>query len=172
MWESITSLFDGFGVIAMIIFAVGIVFCIVEIFIPGFGVFGITGTIFIAAGIVVRYLLDFNLEHLIFMILFVIVFVFLTAMIMIFAAKYGLLRNSPIIVANTSISTDYSNDNKEYVKMLGKIVFCETNFSPAGRFALNGDVFDATSYGEYYEKGTKVKIVEVNGETIYVRKEN
>lgn len=55
MWESIGTLFDGLGVIPMIIFAVGIIFCIIEIFVPGFGVFGILGIVFIVVGIAVRF---------------------------------------------------------------------------------------------------------------------
>lgn len=170
MWESIATLFEGFGAIAMIIFAVGIIFCIVEIFVPGFGVFGITGTIFIAVGIVMRYLMSYNIEQLIFMILFVITVVFLAAMIMLYSAKHGMLYHSPFIEEKTSISTTYAQDNKDFVKLLGKVSFTETNFTPAGKFVLEGDTYEARSYGEYIEKGSKIQIVEVAGDTIFIKK--
>lgn len=170
MWESIATLFEGFGAIAMIIFAVGIIFCIVEIFIPGFGVFGITGTVLIAGGIVMRYLLSYDIEQLIFMVLFVITIVFLAAIIMLYSAKHGMLYYSPFIEEKTSISTTYSQDNKDFVKLLGKVAFCESNFTPAGKFVLEGDTYEARSYGEYIEKGTKIQVVEVSGNTIYIKK--
>lgn len=170
MWESIATLFDGIGVIAMIIFAVGIIFCIVEIFVPGFGVFGILGTILIAAGIIFRYLLDFDMQHLIFMIMFVVTVVFGAALIMVYSAKNGLLGHSPFVENKTSISTSYSKDNKEFIKLLGKTTFAETKFTPAGKFVFEGETYEARSYGEYIEKGTKVQVVEVAGDTIYIKK--
>ncbi len=172
MWESIASLFDGFGLIAMIIFAIGVIFCVVEIFIPGFGIFGIMGTILIAAGIIMRYLLDFDIQHLIFMIMFVVSVVFLAALVMVYSAKHGLLGKSPIIENKTSISTNYASDNKAYLKLLGKTAFAETKFSPAGKFVLEGETYEARTYGEYIEKGTKLLIVEVSGDTIYIKKQN
>lgn len=168
--ESLFSLFDNLGIIAMIIFAIGIIFCIVEIFIPGFGVFGITGTILIAGGIIFRYLLDKNIEHLIIMIMFVITVVFIAAIIMLYSAKHGLLGHSPIIESKTSISVNYSNDNKDFLKLLGKITFADTKFTPVGKFTLDGLTYEARTYGEYIEKGTKVQVVEVSGDTIYIKK--
>ncbi len=170
MWQSITTLFDGMGVIPMIIFAVGIIFCIIEIFVPGFGIFGITGTVFITIGVVVRYVLDFDIQHLIIMIMFVIAVVFLAVSIMVYSAKNGLLGKSALIENRTAIPLDYSKDDKEYVKMLGKVSFTETDFTPYGKFSLNNEDFVATTYGDYLPKGTKIQIVEIDGKTIYVKK--
>lgn len=172
MWDLIASLFDGYGVIAMIVFAVGILFCLVEIFLPGFGIFGIVGGIFTVAGIVIRYLLDYDLQHLIFMIIFVISVIIIAALIMIYSAKHGLLGKAPFIENKTSISVNYNSDNKEFIKLLGKITFAESKFTPAGRFVYEGITYDARTYGEYLEKGTKIQVVEVIGDTIYVKKVN
>lgn len=170
MWESIGTLFDGLGVIPMIIFAVGIIFCIIEIFVPGFGVFGILGIVFIVVGIAVRFLLDYDIQHLIIMIMFVLTIIFLAILIIIYSAKHGMLGNSPLIENKTAISTDYGKDNPEYLKLLGKTTFTDTKFLPSGKFSFNGESYAAISYGEYIEKGAKIQIVEVSGNTIYVKK--
>lgn len=168
--DSFFSLFDNLGLIAMIIFAIGLIFCVIEIFTPGFGVFGISGIIMVIGGIVFRFFLDKNLEHLIIMVMFVVSAVILAVVMMFNSAKHGLLGRSPLIEKKTAISRNYSADNKEYLKMLGKIAFASTKFSPAGKFVYMDNTYEAMSYGEYIEKGTKVQIVEVSGNTIYIKR--
>lgn len=170
MFESVASLFEGYGALAMLIFALGVIFCIVEIFIPGFGIFGIMGSVLIATGVIVRFLLDFDVQHLILMMGFVIVVVFGAAVIMISSAKHGMLGRSPLIENRTSIPVGTNYDNKEYLKILGKVAFADTKFTPAGKFSLNNQTYEAISYGEFIEKGTKIQVVEVAGNTIYIKK--
>ena len=170
MLESVGTLFDGLGIIPMIIFAIGIIFCLIEIFVPGFGVFGILGSIFIVGGVIGRYFLDYDIQHLIIMVMFVITIIAIAILIMWFSVKHGMLSRSPIIENKTAISTSVDYDDKELLKLLGKITFAETQFIPTGRFTYNDESYCATSYGEYIEKGSKIQIVEVSGTTIYVKK--
>lgn len=168
MIESIATLFSGYGFIPMIIFAVGIVFIIIEIFVPGFGVFGILGSIFIALGIVVRFLLDFNLQHVVAMIAIVILFILLVITIVFYSAKSGLLGKSPLIENKTAVAKTIVD--KKLLDLIGKRTTAKTNFTPAGRFVIGEEIFEAFSYGEFIEKGTSIEIVEVVSRTIYVRK--
>ena len=48
------EIFTQMGWIPAVLLCVGLVFIIVEVFVPGFGFFGIAGTISIVAGIIVR----------------------------------------------------------------------------------------------------------------------
>lgn len=170
MFQSIASLFDGYGIIAMIIFAIGLIFVIVEIFVPGFGVFGILGSIFITMGVVIRFLLDFDINHLVTMVALVVIFVSLFAIIVFSSARRGMLSKSPLIENRTAIAKNHARDREEYIKILGKIGFAESRFLPAGKFKLDDEVYEAFSYGEFIEKGSKVQVVEVLGKTIYIKK--
>ena len=170
MLELITSLFDGYGAIPMIIFAIGLIFCIVEIFVPGFGVFGIVGSVFIVSGVIARYLLDNDIQHLIVMVMFVLTVIGVSTIVMVYSAKQGMLGNSPLIENRTAISTDYAKDSKELINLLGKIAFTSTIFRPAGKFTLDGDIYHAMSYGEYIEKGEKIQVVEIKDNTIFIKR--
>ena len=55
-WDEVVSLFTEMNLVPAILLIIGLIFCIVEIFIPGFGVFGITGSILLVGGVVAKML--------------------------------------------------------------------------------------------------------------------
>lgn len=55
-WTSFIELFTGMSAVVAILFILGIVMCVVEIFMPGFGVFGIGGIVCMALAILLRML--------------------------------------------------------------------------------------------------------------------
>ncbi len=170
MWSDIVSLFDGYGAIPMIVLLAGVLLCIVEVFVPGFGVFGILGGIFTVGGIVARMIMGATVDQFLIMILSAASLVVLSIIIMLISAKFGLIKNSPLIEDKTSISTSYGKDNKQLLKMLGKITFSSTEFKPTGKFSFNGETFEASTYGEFLEKGEKIQIVEIQADKIFVKK--
>lgn len=170
MWAQIANLFTGLNVIPMIILILGLIFIIIEIFVPGFGIFGIIGSVLSLGGVIARMVMGGTIEQLVIMVLFVVVIVLISFGFMVFSANHGMLKRTPIIESKTSISVDYAKDNKELVKMLGKITFAETDFKPSGKFLYNGELFEASTYGDYISKGTKIQIVEVKADTIFIRK--
>jgi membrane-bound serine protease (ClpP class) len=174
MWEQISPLFEGLGIIPIIILIAGIIFCIIEIFVPGFGIFGIIGSAFIVISVVIRIILGITEEQipsLVFMLMIVVTVIIGCVLIMIFAAKHGLLGRSPFVENRTSISVDYGKkDEKEMLKLIDKVGFAVTDFVPSGRFILNEQTFDAVSQSEFIKKGDKVKIVDFKDNMIFVKK--
>ena len=171
MWEAIATLFSGYGALAMIIFLIGVTLCVVEVFIPDFGIVGLLGGLFTFAGIIIRFVIDFNILHLVVMVLLVIAIIVIALFIMLFAARHGWLKQL-IIENKTTISPNYVKDNNEALGMLGHTGVALTNFAPAGRFVYHGKMYEALSYGEYIERGSKVQIIEVNGTSVFVKKTN
>lgn len=170
MWTEIVSLFEGYGAIPMIIMLAGILLCIVEVFIPGFGIFGILGLILSCGGIIARMIMGASLDQFLIMILSDVSIVVLTILIMLISAKAGWIRRSPIIEDKTSISVNYCKDDKQLIKMLGKVTFAKTEFKPTGKFSYNGEDYEGRTNGDFITKGEKIQIVEIKADKIIVKK--
>lgn len=169
MWNDFIALFSGYGAIPMIIMFAGVILCIVEVFVPGFGIFGILGGIFSVGGIVARSIMGATFAQILYMILVDVSLVCLSIILMIVSTRCGFIRHSSLVESKTSISVNYGKDNKQLLKMLGKTTFATTEFRPTGKFNYNGETYDATTYGEFIQKGEKIQIVEVKADKIFVR---
>lgn len=169
MWNDFIALFSGYGAIPMIIMFAGVILCIVEVFVPGFGIFGILGGIFSVGGIVARSIMGATFVQILYMILVDVSLVCLSIILMIISTRCGFIRHSSLVESKTSISVNYGKDNKQLLKMLGKTTFATTEFKPTGKFNYNGETYEATTYGEFIQKGEKIQIVEVKADKIFVR---
>ncbi len=169
MWNDFIALFSGYGAIPMIIMFAGVILCIVEVFVPGFGIFGILGGIFSVGGIVARSIMGATFAQILYMILVDVSLVCLSIILMIISTRCGFIRHSSLVESKTSISVNYGKDNKQLLKMLGKTTFATTEFKPTGKFNYNGETYEATTYGEFIQKGEKIQIVEVKADKIFVR---
>lgn len=173
MWSDIVSLFDGYGMIPMIIMLFGVLLCIVEVFIPGFGLFGVLGGICSIGGIVARMFLGASLTQFLIMILLFSSLIVLAIISMFISARCGLIKYSPIVEEKTSVPVNYGKDNKQLVKtLLGKTTFASTEFKPIGKFSYNGEMYEATTYGEFVSKGEKIQIVEIKADKIFIKVAN
>ncbi|HBP43469.1 MAG TPA: hypothetical protein DD621_02150 [Clostridiales bacterium] len=169
MWNDFIALFSGYGAIPMIIMLAGVILCIVEVFVPGFGIFGILGGIFSVGGIVARSIMGATFAQILYMILVDVSLICLSIILMIVSTRCGFIRHSSLVESKTSISVNYGKDNKQLLKMLGKTTFATTEFRPTGKFNYNGETYEATTYGEFIQKGEKIQIVEVKADKIFVR---
>ena len=106
--------------IAALLLIVGAVFITIEVFIPGFGFFGVTGILSLIAGIVVRICQGLDLTQSIALILMCLGFFVVASMIMIGSAAHGLLGRTGLFERRSSISEDYNQVSKQYRKLVGK----------------------------------------------------
>ena len=88
MWEEFVALFSGYGVIPMIIMFAGVLLCIIEVFVPGIGIFGILGGIFSVGGIVARSIMGATVNQIIYMVLVSVSLVCLTIIFMIISTRW------------------------------------------------------------------------------------
>lgn len=170
MWQEFLNLFNGYGLIAMIIMLFGLLLCMVEIIVPGFGVFGILGTIFTLGGMVVRIVLGASWVQIACMVLLEIAVMIATILLVVLFAKIGVLGKTQVVQNKTAVPVNYEMPTREQKKLIGKVGFAETVFKTSGKFKLNDVVYDAVSNGEYIEKGSKVKVIEIKNNTIIVKK--
>lgn len=173
MLEAITTLFQGtYGLVTAICLTVGLVLLAIEIFIPGFGVCGITGVVLLVFSVVFRLATSGNFLHFLFLLAIILLAVGLVVLITIRSARYGLISKTPIIENDTAIPVDYGSADKNFGFLINKVGITKTICKPIGKMQLDNIDYQVISNGDYIEAGEKVRVVEVDGETIVVKKEN
>lgn len=164
------EIFTQMGWIPALLLAVGTVFLIVEVFVPGFGFFGVSGTLSIIAGIIVRICQGLDLTQSLALILIVLGFFTILVMIMVYGAQYGILGHSGLFERKTTIAEDYNKTSKELRKLRGKSGKAITSLNMAGKAKIRGKVYDVVSLNSFIDKGSNIKVVEIKDNTIIVRK--
>lgn len=155
---------------------VGLVFVMIEIFQPGFGVFGTVGLLLLILGTVLRAIYrqpEDNVLAQIFIMLFLIsVFVIVGFILMVKSSKMGWLSRSPLIEKSTAVSTGVSEGTKDLSYFKDKIGVAETDLRPVGKINIDSMLEDAHAEGFFINKGEGIKVVDVKGGKITVRRIN
>lgn len=148
------------------IFILGAVLLIIEIFlIPGFGITGVAGII----AMVGSMFLSFGVSN-IYQGTLVIFFALLISIVfMIIIARY--LPNSKLFNSRFALEADTSGyySSVSYQYLLNMEGFSDTFFRPAGILNIDGKRYDAVSDGEFIKRGSRVKVVLIEGNRIVVK---
>lgn len=153
---------------------IGIIFLMIEIFQPGFGVFGTVGMSLLILGVVLRAIYrrpEDNLLAQIFIMLFFVSIIVVTAfIIMVKSSKMGWLSRTPFIEKSTAVSTGMSEGTADYSYLKGKIGVATTDLKPTGKINIDDEVVDAYAEGFFISKGEGIKVTEISGGRISVRR--
>ncbi len=172
-WQEFALVFTGMGVIPAICLIIGIGLVITEMFIPGFGVCGISGTILIIAGIAIRvaYAGEGNPVIQFFVLLFLVLAALgIGFMIMLRSVKKGLLSRTPIVENETAVPTGITAGTEYYSALVGKVGITITTLRPMGMVSIEGKTYDATALYEFIRKDELIKVDSVEGGKIVVRR--
>ena len=156
--------------VSALLLIVGAILVIVEIFVPGFGFFGISGSLSVVAGVVVRICQGLNLEQSLTLILLVIGFFVFVVAIMIYGAQYGILGRTGLFERRTTLPKDYNETDRRIKKLVGKSGKAVSNLDLAGQAKIRVKLYEVVSISSYIEKGSNIKVVEIKDDTIMVRK--
>jgi membrane-bound serine protease (ClpP class) len=176
------ALFFGSGYILelasimdIIIFIIGVVFLILEIFvIPGFGIFGILGIVLIITGLFMGLIPDISLvetDALSTAVMQLAGSFVLSAVVVYFLAKTlpkTTMWNKLILNKGINTASGYAA-KKEFKHLIGANGFALTDLRPSGTAIFNEKRYDVVSQGEYIEKGCKVEVIKVDGLKIVVK---
>lgn len=148
--------------LAIILILIGIALLGVEIFIPGFGIFGILGIIAtLLAAIVTALYIPYGIF---------IVLISGAALILAFAILSKFFKNRQLysrLVLTDTLSMDPNEfDSMDY--FLGKEGITVTPLKPYGSVDFNGVKAEVFSAGPYIPKGRHVKVIQVNKNKIIV----
>ena len=161
----IFSFVENIDVLQAVLLVVGLVFLVIEAFVPGFGIFGALGiaslvlTIFLTAKTLMEGIIMF-------LILFVVSVILL--LIAIRVATKGKLSKKLINRDTSSEKEGYlgMQDERASVGLIGKAF---TILRPAGKGIFNGEVLDIVTKGEFIEIDKDIIIEQVEGVRIVVR---
>ncbi|MEN2282527.1 NfeD family protein [Algoriphagus sp. SE2] len=164
----------------IIVFVIGIILLALELFvIPGFGIFGVLGITCILAGLVLGMLpnQNFDFEFVPAADLFAALLTVILAAIASVGIVFWLTPKinewkafSAITLAGTQqkqdgyTSTFYSND------LLGQVGKVHSRLRPSGRVEIEGEIYDASSRGEFLEKGEPIIVISTEGTSLKVKK--
>ncbi len=160
---------NNYNIICMICLAIGLILCAIECFIPGFGIFGITGISFCLFSIVFMLAMGGTWRQFLFVIAIIIITVTLLILIAVRSARFGALSKSSLVQSDTSLPVNYSDTSKQMTKLLGKVGYTETVCKPVGKALIEGQTYLVITDGEFIEKEKKIYVSEVDGTSIIIK---
>lgn len=152
--------------VLLLIIGFGLVF--LEMHIPGFGIPGVVGAIFLVLAVV---LTAQNFAQALVMALGILAILgIMLGVVLTFFTKGKLFK--PLILSDEQKKEHGYISSSDLDYLLGKRGIAITDLRPAGSVDINGVKFDVISDGEYISVGTKVEIFKVSGVKLLVKKVN
>ena len=143
----------------------GIILLLIEMMIPGFGIFGLTGLLLFLWGIY-DWIGGGPMALITVTVLSVIGVLLLWWIVSIFP-NTRLGERLTLRLQSTKEKGYASHPDPN--RWLGKVGKTKTVLRPAGTMIVEGAFLDVVTDGEFYEPGTEVKIISVTGGRIVVR---
>lgn len=169
IWTEIGKLFTDMHWVVILLLSLGIILCIIEAVIAGFGVFGIAGILCEVAGVVTHAVLSGSAVQVLFLLAVLILITVLLFLLFVRSAKYGLLSKSAIVENKTAIPVDYKEKtDKELKNLIGKEGLTLTECKPVGKIRLGQDTYEAQSRSTVIQKGEVIHVVAIEDSRIIV----
>ena len=153
------------GYESILLFVIGVVFVILEFFVPG-GIVGILG----GAMIIISLLFaGASVTHMAYSII-IAMFIAVIGMVIImkfFGKKMHVFNKLVLRDATTTEEGYVSNMNR--IDLIGRIGEAVTPLRPAGVILIDKERIDAVSEGSFINKGSQVEVIKVEGSRIVVR---
>lgn len=156
---------SGISLIAIMCFALGFLFLVIEMFHPGFGFPGASGIILLIVGVALTAKTAIQV-----LILFVIIIAILAIMLTVVlkSVTKGKLSKTLILHETQNKETGYIGaEDLQY--FIGQEGIAITVLRPAGTGEFTGIKMDVVSESEFIPQNTKIKIISVEGRRIVVR---
>lgn len=165
--SSLCAMFSGLSLVSTICFIVGIIFLIIEIFIPGFGIFGYCGIGLTGFSIIFKICIGDSVEEVLWTLLVAVVVIIVLLIVFIYSARKGLISKSALINNGTALPTFYNSSNLDF--LVGEKGECASDLKPIGKVKIENEIYDATSQDGYLDVGTKIEVVSIENNTLYVQ---
>ena len=144
---------------------VGVILLVVEMFMPGFGIPGISGSILLLAGIVMTWF-EYGAKVGLGMTVAVLGIVI---SISLKSVNGDRMKNSPLILRD-AVNDGGKSEREEMQLLVGKEGKTVTALRPVGAAEFECGKLNVQGDAEFIEKGVNVRIMRVDGTTIYVKK--
>lgn len=150
-------------------FVLGLVLLIIEVFMPGFGLPGITGVVLEIACIGLTYYSHGGMAAL-GITLIILAVIAIAISLALRSVNKGKLSKSPVILTETESTEEGYVATKDMDVFLGKTGTATTVLRPTGMAEFEGVKLNVQSDGEYIAKGETVRVDHVEGARVVVRR--
>ncbi|WP_445684188.1 NfeD family protein [Staphylococcus sp. FSL W8-0774] len=168
---SLLILFLGFlikgdvNILSVILFAIGVLFVIIELFIVG-AVIGIIGIILISISIV---MLGNNLLLMLGNVIVALILSIIEWVVLVKIFKKNIPFLDKVILKDSTNAESGFTSHDDRPHLVGKTAQTVTDLRPAGIIKLDDERIDAVSDGTFILRNRQVKILEVEGTRVVVR---
>jgi membrane-bound serine protease (ClpP class) len=153
------------GMETFILFGVGVVLILIEIFVPGFGIFGIIGIGSIIGSMV---LASYDTGTILFSVLLAVaITIFASILFFKYVGYRGPMKH--VIFKDSTTSEEGYVTNKTRNEIIGKIGRTLTVLRPSGSAVIDDERLDVVTEGSYIGQGRKIKVIATAGSRIVVR---
>ncbi len=166
----------------ILIFVVGVLLLIVEIFvIPGFGIAGVTGALFIMTGLTMsmvnnpEVLPDSSQAGEVGKAFSLVIFsIAIGSIVSLILAKHMIqskrFMGGLALTAKQDKTEGFTSADTEYSSMKGKTGIVLANLHPSGKVIIDNEIFDAVSETGFIEKGKEVIVHDYQNSQLFVSK--
>ena len=151
---------------AILLLVIGFVLVVVEMYVPGFGVPGISGLACLAVGIF--FLSGGSVLTGLIVTLIVVALLCVALSISMRSAARGRLAKSRFVLKETSTSPEEQDNALSYY--VGKTGVAKTILRPAGVAEFEGVRLNVLTDGDFIDENAKIVVERVEGNRIFVRK--
>ena len=168
--SSFARLFTEMSPVAIVLFVVGIIFCAIEMFVPGFGFFGISGIVLVVAGIIVRLVFGGDAMMFLYMVLIFFALFFLMFFVLSRAITKGRLGKTTLFNPDPAVPEGKTEGTKDFSQYLNQEGTTDTALHPVGKAKFGNDVVDVVARNGFIGEGEAIVCVEVEGQRVVVVK--
>ena len=164
MGELFSAIGANIGALHIVLFALGIICLIAELFEPGFGLFGAAGIVLMIVDV---FVLAESFSQAMVLLLGVALIVLFFVLLFFILASNGVLPKR--LVLDSTVMNEGSVPSAPV--SVGDVGVAVTRLAPSGKAEIGGRTFDVVGNGEFIEQGQNVRVTEVSGNRIVVRYE-
>ena len=150
---------------ALIMMIAGFVLLVIEMYIPGFGLAGISGTLLMVGGV---FLMEPSPAQALILVLISVILLGIALSIAMRSLSRGRLSKSKLIL-NDVLSKSEPTREEDLKFFVGHTGTAHTALHPAGIAEINGVKLNVVSDGEFIEAGKAIIVDRVDGNRIIVR---
>lgn len=147
---------------------VGVVLLLVEVFMPGFGIPGISGCALLGAGIIMTWI-QFGAKVGLGITVVVLALLAILISVAMRSVAKGKLGKSEFVL-NEDMSSEKNESSEDMLSLIGEVGEVSTVLRPVGVAEFECGRLNVMTEGEYIERGAKVVITRVDGTTVFVKK--
>lgn len=159
-------MFETIETVSVVLFAVGMMLLLVELFIPGFGIFGGLGLTALVLCIVFQAK---SVAEGLLLLLIIGALVVVMALVAARSLKRGWLYRSPLVLKDAEEKESGYVARDDYSRFSGKEGLSLTPLRPSGSAEIGGEKADVITEGEFIPKGARIRVQSTSGGRITVR---